>query len=103
VRRKFAKSSRTRSRSSIPEFFDLLDRQQPPLAQGVAACSSKALSSTNPSVRTSQVATTLGADRAGSPSMGTSSVRGTDDKMPRSGGINDRVHRNSAMAGRIVL
>ena len=75
----------------MPKFFDRLDRQQPPVAQGVAACSSKALSSTNPSVRTSQVATTLGADRAGSPSTGASSVRGTDNKMPKSGGINDRL------------
>ncbi len=61
------------------------------------------LSSSHPSASTSQVASTKGAVKVGNPSDGKFSTRGTEIRIPSSGGISDRRQRNKAIAARIAL
>src|SRR5512146_3237137 len=61
------------------------------------------LSSSHPSPSTIQVARTNGAVRAGKPSVGKNSVTGTEIRIPKSGGIRDRLHRKSATAASVAL
>ncbi len=59
--------------------------------------------SSQPRERTSQVASTNGAVKAGTPSFGKSSVIGTETRMPSSGAIKVRRHRNRATAASVAL
>src|SRR5262249_6508216 len=79
-------------------------RRAASLRQGTVPTGSRnSLPSSQPNARTNQVARTNAAVRGGRPRRGMTSVSGTDSSMPNSGGITDRLQRNSATAARVAL